>query len=136
MHVASLQDDSIAIVEPPVENSGIPQGKFIKRQRLPRNDVGDHYSWKDINLGQNLAVYGYVFRITDCDQYTKQFLESEGIVVNSPEVDVNCLHSHNFYVFNTTMIDCNRVALLTLTYKIGMKKPRCALILHPTRLTN
>ncbi|PAA60695.1 hypothetical protein BOX15_Mlig016896g3 [Macrostomum lignano] len=80
-----LEDDSIAIVEPPKENSGIPQGKFIKRQRVPKNDVGDHYTWKDINLSQNVSVYGRVFRITDCDQFTRSFLESEGVEVNQPE---------------------------------------------------
>ena len=36
-----LEDDSISIVEPIVENSGIPQGKLIKRQRLPKNDQGE-----------------------------------------------------------------------------------------------
>ena len=35
-----LEDDSISVVEPIVENSGIPQGKLIKRQRLPKNDQG------------------------------------------------------------------------------------------------
>ena len=38
-----LEDDSISVVEPIVENSGIPQGKLIKRQRLPKNDQGWFY---------------------------------------------------------------------------------------------
>ncbi|CAH1773631.1 unnamed protein product [Owenia fusiformis] len=80
-----LEDDSIAVVEPHVENSGMPQGKLIKRQRLPKNDVGDHWDWKDLNNGTNVVFYGKVFHILDCDAWTKDFLESEGVEVNPPE---------------------------------------------------
>ncbi|XP_064652605.1 EF-hand domain-containing protein 1-like [Lineus longissimus] len=80
-----LEDDSISVVEPVVENSGMPQGKLIKRQRLPKNDEGDHWVWKDLNLGVNVVFYGKVFRITDCDKFTTDFLESEGIIVNPSE---------------------------------------------------
>lgn len=80
-----LEDDSIAVVEPHVENSGMPQGKLIKRQRLPKNDVGDHWHWKDFNLGINVVFYGKIFHIYDCDKWTRDYLESEGIEVNAPE---------------------------------------------------
>lgn len=66
-----LEDDGMCIVEPPVENSGMPQGTVIKRQRLPKNTRGDHYyHWKDLNLGMDLEVYGVTYRITHCDAYT------------------------------------------------------------------
>lgn len=65
-----LEDDSIAVVEPVRENSGMPQGKLIKRQRLPKNDVGDIWHWKDLNNRQNVTFYGKVFYITDCDKFT------------------------------------------------------------------
>ncbi|XP_043918320.1 EF-hand domain-containing protein 1 [Protopterus annectens] len=80
-----LEDDSIAIMEPQIENSGIPQGKLIKRQRLPKNERGDHYHWKDLNVAMSIIVYGKVFRITDCDKFTKDFMEREGIELNHPE---------------------------------------------------
>lgn len=80
-----LEDDSIAVIEPHVENSGMPQGKLIKRQRLPKNDQGDIWHWKDINNGMNITFYGKSFHITNCDKFTKDFLESEGIVVNDSE---------------------------------------------------
>ncbi|KAI0215708.1 EF-hand domain-containing protein 1 [Lamellibrachia satsuma] len=80
-----LEDDSIAVIEPHVENSGIPQGKLIKRQRLPKNDVGDHWHWKDLNVGVNVTFYGKVFHIYNCDKWTSNYLTSEGIDVNSPE---------------------------------------------------
>ncbi|XP_029394901.1 EF-hand domain-containing protein 1 isoform X1 [Mus pahari] len=80
-----LEDDSMSIIEPVVENSGIPQGKLIKRQRFTKNDVGDHYHWKDLNRGINLTVYGKTFRIVDCDRFTQDFLESQGIELNPSE---------------------------------------------------
>ncbi|XP_045916821.1 EF-hand domain-containing protein 1 [Micropterus dolomieu] len=80
-----LEDDSMCIIEPMVENSGIPQGKRIKRQRLPKNERGEHYQWKDLNLGMDLEVYGIKYHITQCDAFTKEFMESEGIVLNDSE---------------------------------------------------
>ncbi|XP_005991103.1 EF-hand domain-containing protein 1 [Latimeria chalumnae] len=80
-----LEDDSISLVEHEVVNSGIPQGTLIKRQRLPKNDRGDHYHWKDFNLGINITIYGKTFHTTNCDKFTQNFLESEGIVLNHAE---------------------------------------------------
>ncbi|XP_003404484.1 EF-hand domain-containing protein 1 isoform X1 [Loxodonta africana] len=80
-----LEDDSMSVVEPVVENSGIPQGKLIKRHRLTKNDRGDHYHWKDLNRGINITIYGKTFRIVDCDRFTQEFLESQGIELNPPE---------------------------------------------------
>ena len=80
-----LEDDSIAVVEPVVENSGIPQGKLIKRQQLPKDDLGNTWHWKDLNLAINVTFYGKVIRICNCDEWTKEFMASEGIELNSPE---------------------------------------------------
>ncbi|KAL7872525.1 hypothetical protein SRHO_G00075080 [Serrasalmus rhombeus] len=80
-----LEDDSMCLMEPEVENSGIPQGKLIKRHRLPRDQQGEHYHWKDLNLAMDLSVYGTVYRITHCDPFTQEFMESQGIVLNDPE---------------------------------------------------
>ncbi|KAJ3101596.1 EF-hand domain-containing protein 1 [Phlyctochytrium bullatum] len=80
-----VEDDSIAVVEPPVENSGIPQGVLIKRQRLPKNSE-DYYTIKDFNVGINLSFYGKTFRIVDCDKFTERYLhETEGIELNPRE---------------------------------------------------
>lgn len=80
-----LEDDSIAVIEPMVENSGMPQGKLIKRQRLPKNDQGDCWHWTDLNLAMNVVFYGRTFRLINCDQFTRDFLESEGKVLLSAE---------------------------------------------------
>jgi len=81
-----LEDDSIAIIEPKVENSGIPQGKLLRRQQLPKDDQGNNYHWKDLNVAQNFCVYGKVFRLTHCDKFTTDYLTSRGIVLNDCEM--------------------------------------------------
>ncbi|XP_047429908.1 EF-hand domain-containing protein 1 [Mugil cephalus] len=79
-----LEDDSMCIIEPVVKNSGILQGKRIKRQRLPKNEQAEYYLWKDLNLGKDLEVFGVKYHITQCDAFTKEFMESEGVIVNDP----------------------------------------------------
>lgn len=80
-----LEDDSMCISEPTVENSGMPQGKLVKRQRLPKNEHGAKFCWKDLNLRMNLTVFGIVYRVCDCDKFTRDWLSSEGVMINPPE---------------------------------------------------
>jgi hypothetical protein len=81
-----LEDDTVHIIESRVENSGIPQGIFLKRHKVPLPDEPtSHYQWKDLNLGCNLDVYGRVFRIVDCDDFTRRFFANEGVALNPPE---------------------------------------------------
>lgn len=80
-----LEDDSIGVIEPLVENCGMPQGKLIKRQRLPKNSNGECWHWTDLNLAMNVVFYGRTFRIVNCDQFTRDFLESEGKVIQEQE---------------------------------------------------
>ncbi|KAI3379061.1 hypothetical protein SNEBB_000767 [Seison nebaliae] len=84
-----LEDDTMQMNEKNVENSGINQGKFLKRHQFLKNENNDTYSWKDLNISMNLPIYGRVFRISDCDPFTKEWLTSEGIIVNEPELIPN-----------------------------------------------
>ncbi|XP_027594162.1 EF-hand domain-containing protein 1 [Pipra filicauda] len=80
-----LEDDSMCVIEPVVKNSGLIQGKLMRRHRVPKNDQGDYYHWKDLNLATNITMYGRTYRLVDCDSFTKVFMESQGIVLNPPE---------------------------------------------------
>ena len=66
-----LEDDSISVIEPIVENSGLPQGKLVNRQKIPKDNAGNTYSWTDLNIGQDIAIYARVFHIYDCNGWTK-----------------------------------------------------------------
>ncbi|XP_055611860.1 EF-hand domain-containing protein 1-like [Uranotaenia lowii] len=80
-----LEDDTMTVIEPSVENCGYPQGRLVKRGKIPKNCLGESYSWKDLNIGIDLDIHGYVFHITDCDPFTKEFLLSNGIELNEME---------------------------------------------------
>lgn len=86
-----LEDDSIHVNEVKEENSGIPQGYFIKRHRIA-NEKGEFITYKDFDLQSEVSIYGKKFRICDCDDYTKKFYQEKGIQLNQsehiPEIDI------------------------------------------------
>jgi hypothetical protein len=43
-----LEDDTLHILEPKVENSGIPQGVFLKRHKVKNPNTGNDYNWREI----------------------------------------------------------------------------------------
>ena len=55
--------------EPKEENSGIPQGAFVKRHHIPKGR-GEFYTILDFTLGSDLTFYGRTFRVVDCDAFT------------------------------------------------------------------
>jgi hypothetical protein len=81
-----LDDDTLHIIEPRIENSGVPQGVFLKRHKLPLfEDQSKYYVWRDLNIGINLNVYSRIFRIVDCDDFTRRFYADQGQQLNAPE---------------------------------------------------
>lgn len=46
---------------------------------------GEHWEWKDLNIGNDVVFYGKTFHIYSCNCYTKQFMASEGIIVSPDE---------------------------------------------------
>lgn len=91
----------MSIFEPKIENSGIPQGNFLKRHKLPYpDDPSKFYTWKDINIGFNFNVYQRVFRIVDSDDFTKRFYANEGYPLNRPEGYPEDLFAHTRAMIN------------------------------------
>jgi len=81
-----LVDESILVEEPKTENSGIPQGKFIRRHRIPKGRVQDgHFTARDFQLGKDITFYGRTIHIYDCDYFTREFYAANGIELSGPE---------------------------------------------------
>lgn len=86
-----LDDDTMHIIEKKIENSGIPQGVFLKRHKVPRpENPTEHFTWRDLNLGTNFEVYQRVFRITDCNEFTRMFYANEGQALRAAEGYPDC----------------------------------------------
>lgn len=61
-----LEDDSLQVIEPKVENSGIPQGTLIRRHRIPLPSPLDeeYYTVDHFNIGKQITIYSRNFHIT------------------------------------------------------------------------
>jgi hypothetical protein len=65
-----LEDNTLMITEPRQANSGIQQGAFLKRSAVPS------ITPLDFNIGATLKIYGNVFTIYRCDDFTRSYLKS------------------------------------------------------------
>ncbi|KAL0850148.1 hypothetical protein ABMA28_012024 [Loxostege sticticalis] len=73
-----LEDDSITVMEPRVKNSGLWQGRMVKRGKIPKNDLGEYWHWKDLDIGKDICIYGKVFHTVSCDLFTKELHDERG----------------------------------------------------------
>ncbi|XP_028038206.1 EF-hand domain-containing protein 1-like [Bombyx mandarina] len=80
-----LEDDSMTVMEPRIKNSGLWQGRLVKRGRIPKNDAGECWHWKDLDIGKDICIYGKVFHTVSCDLFTKEWLESQGVELSKEE---------------------------------------------------
>ena len=78
-----LDDETTYVTEPKIENSGIPQGVFIKKHKIPKQ--GGFLQWKDFAVRANIEMYGRVFRIVDCDEFTRAFYLDQSVELDGPE---------------------------------------------------
>ncbi|XP_037644734.1 EF-hand domain-containing family member C2 [Sebastes umbrosus] len=81
-----LEDDTIQVEEPEYKNSGIPQGTFIHRQRIPMPPPNDDqfYNIYHFNINQQMVLLSRTFTVTNCDSFTRNFLTKLGVRLNNP----------------------------------------------------
>ncbi|OAD54554.1 EF-hand domain-containing family member C2 [Eufriesea mexicana] len=81
-----LEDGTMKISEPSIDNSGLEQGVLVRRQRIPMPDPVRYrfYDIIDLNIGKEPEIFGRVYKIVDCDKFTRQFLNRMGIAVPDP----------------------------------------------------
>lgn len=62
------------------------EGVLVKRQRIPISDPVKYryYDILDLNVGKEPEIYGRVYKIVNCDKFTRQFLNRMGIPVPDP----------------------------------------------------
>ncbi|XP_045498047.1 EF-hand domain-containing family member C2-like [Colias croceus] len=80
-----LEDGTIKVMEPRTENSGLSQGTLISRQRIRLPFSYDvYYDVLDLNIGREVTFFGKVFKIVNCDNFTRVFMNRLGINVPDP----------------------------------------------------
>jgi hypothetical protein len=82
-----LEDGTMMINEPKVENSGLPHGTFVKRHRIPKQGTGGKYfTYEDLKCATTIMVYSRAFRLISCDDFTRYFYKNAlGIDVGPDE---------------------------------------------------
>lgn len=80
-----MEDGTLQMTEPKIENSGIPQGAFLRRHRAPRPDGVGFLGPDDFRCGTDITLYGRTYRVTGCDRFTRWFYEENGIDVGQDE---------------------------------------------------
>eukprot|EP00162_Nutomonas_longa_P013673 comp21659_c0_seq1/m.48001 comp21659_c0_seq1/g.48001 ORF comp21659_c0_seq1/g.48001 comp21659_c0_seq1/m.48001 type:complete len:737 (+) comp21659_c0_seq1:76-2286(+) len=84
--VYHLEDNSISVIEPPTINSGAPSGVLLRRHRIALdNNDNDYYLPDDFAIGREVTFYGRVYRIVDCDEYTRAYYMKLGIDLGEKE---------------------------------------------------
>jgi len=91
-----LEDNTIEMSEPRVENSGLSQGKLLKRHQVPKPGPGRQsrvtpgplatgapqeipiFTIADVYAGAELDIYNRIYTIIDADEATKRYLGSIG----------------------------------------------------------
>merc|ERR1719188_173877 len=109
-----MEDGTIRMSEPKVENSGIPQGMFLKRHKVPREDAQGFLGPDDFRCGEDVVIYARRYHLTGCDRYTRWFYEENGIDVGDDEPMVQDMWQKK-YRLNKTI------------EQGGMPQPRCAI---------
>lgn len=71
-----LEDHTIMINEPKEVNSGTPQGVFLKRQMVLKQDGSNTPLLPtDFRVGLDVGILGRTIRVYDADQYTREFFD-------------------------------------------------------------
>ena len=71
-----MEDDTIAIREPPVRNSGVMGGNFLRRQTMKHSD-GALYTAKDMYVGNIVDIVGHKFLLLNADEYSYRLMECD-----------------------------------------------------------
>jgi hypothetical protein len=73
-----LTDDTISITEGREVNSGLPQGPFLKRGKVMKDEFS-FIGQNDLIVGQDVYIYGKCIRLYNCDDYTREYYNGIGV---------------------------------------------------------
>jgi hypothetical protein len=71
-----MEDNTIAIREPPVKNSGVMGGNFLRRQAV-KLETGCFVAPKDMYVGNIVNIVGHRFYLLNADEFTYRLMECD-----------------------------------------------------------
>lgn len=81
-------DNTIEIREPVIPNSGLMQGKLLRRHQIRKPtstpEAPEYYTIADFYAGAVVTIYNRDYTILDCTSFTRQFLANKGIDFGCP----------------------------------------------------
>ncbi|KYK63447.1 putative EFHC1 [Toxoplasma gondii TgCatPRC2] len=81
-----LEDDTVQIEEPQIDNSGLRHGTLIKRHRIQNaSNPMVYISPADLCIGREITIYGITIRMADCDEFTRKWYKKSGNEQPPPE---------------------------------------------------
>jgi hypothetical protein len=71
------------VVEQRQNNVGFPQGTILKRHRAPLPAPNDDrfFTYDQFSAGAEVSFYGRVYKLIDCDSFTRNLLTKLGVRV-------------------------------------------------------
>ena len=71
-----MEDDTVAIREPPIQNSGVMGGAFLRRQAIKKAD-GSKYEPRDFFCGNVIEIAGHRFVLISSDESSYKVMEND-----------------------------------------------------------
>lgn len=104
--IPRINSDSIVYIYF-VQNSGCTHGRIVRRSRVLKNvDKHEYYSWKDLNIGIDLSIFGIKYHLLDCDPFTRVSVIDRLLMVLRQRVQ-NEFH----FIFNQEFLKSNGIEI-------------------------
>jgi hypothetical protein len=74
-----VEDGTIEIIQTKQENSGIPQGVYLRRSKAEKpkgsdDDSSEYYEIDDLKIGNEIEIYSRIFHIVNCNESTREYV--------------------------------------------------------------
>jgi len=70
-----LADDTVAVYEPAIRNSGILEGPFLRRGQYKNVDNNNQLiTPTEMPIGGDIKINGFSYHLVSCDEYTATYL--------------------------------------------------------------
>ena len=81
-----VRDDTITIYELAEKNSGRIPCKFLERKKHKNPFTKKYYLEKDFVVGNTLYLNSFIFKVLECDDYTKKYMKENGEVFRDSDL--------------------------------------------------